>query len=1048
MSTFGRYQFLSWTRRGIEASLDQPDTGTLPARASLDVQLTVSYTDLLNLTATVKPSPVHVQLYGPGDVVGIDPRHIIRTEPKNFTVNFEPNYLCGIEFDAPDFPWLVTPAAPNGDRLQPWLVLIALIDSEFTVPSGAPNPLPIVQVTSNSGLPDLSDSWNWAHTQISGDSSLTDAITQAPGSVISRIICTRRLEPETSYHAFLVPAFDIGVQAGLGGDVSSVTTAEPAWTERTQLPFSLPYYYKFQFHTSDAGDFESLVRQLTPGVLPAGVGTRPIDVSQPAPSFPSGGLPLGLEGALHSTSSVATTWQNPAKTTFQDALETWINQPSLPNDDPASPNPNDPVIAPPIYGRWLAAIQSVAANVTGWVNGLNLDPRYRSGAGMGTTVVQDEATALMASAWQQVAGIIKANQVLKQAQLARASLQQVMNQRLSLANAPTIVTLTAPLHSKLLSSPTTILATVRASLVPERMLSPTFRRLTRPRRRLGTSPGSRPSLLSRVNSGELTFVPPIAPPNGLVSIEQVSSEVSPSGNQSVATKSVWILLAILIIAIILAVIVGVVIDWLWAAFIFIGGAILAYIYWTKAQTVIQNSTDAGDLTIAGMTPTTVANVPSLPGFQINPPGTLPTTGSLPGSGPDSAAASAFRTAAGNVFGYLQNLPTDTPAGPPLDLDGLQSTLIARLDPLTTVPSRIQSMISLSSRMNWKQPDPLEPIMAAPVFPQPMYIPLKDLSQQYLLPGVDLVPPNSLGLLIENRAFIESYMVGLNHEMGRLLLWNGYPTDQRGSCFRQFWDVSSYVRQPGDPTDSDALAEILKDIPPINTWPVTNSLGDNPERTNLVLNNVVLLVRGDLLKRYPNAVIYAAKAKLVNNQRVLDDTDERYPIYRGTLEDDMTFFGFNLSLDDARGGTAASQQGYFFVFQQQPSEPRFGLEPAEAANPTTHWADLAWTNFGVNKSNGSEAFTLPDLGNTARGALVKNSPWRLASQVFSFVLDSVSLPSFILSSPQPQRLSIADDATDPDDMNNSWGKTSAQTAYILLRMPFRILVHADLMLPAE
>ena len=33
------------------------------------------------------------------------------------------------------------------------------------------------------------------------------------------------------------------------------------------------------------------------------------------------------------------------------------------------------------------------------------------------------------------------------------------------------------------------------------------------------------------------------------------------------------------------------------------------------------------------------------------------------------------------------------------------------------------------------------------------------------------------------------MVGLNHEFARELLWREYPTDQRPSSFRQFWDVS-------------------------------------------------------------------------------------------------------------------------------------------------------------------------------------------------------------------------------------------------------------------
>ena len=41
-----------------------------------------------------------------------------------------------------------------------------------------------------------------------------------------------------------------------------------------------------------------------------------------------------------------------------------------------------------------------------------------------------------------------------------------------------------------------------------------------------------------------------------------------------------------------------------------------------------------------------------------------------------------------------------------------------------------------------------------------------------------------------------------------------------------------------------------------------------------------------------------------------------------------------------------------------------------------------------------------------------------------------------------------DADNPDDAQNHWGVNAAQTAYILLRLPFRILIHADLMLPAS
>jgi hypothetical protein len=1042
----GRYHFLAWSRRGIGASVDNPDQGSLPSRAELDVQLSLSAQQ--GSTTTVVPaSPQKVQLYGPGDLAGIDGRHVVRTEPRNFTVNYEPNYLCGIEFDGPDFPWLFTPAAPNGDRLRPWVALIVLKPGEFGVPSRPPTPLPAIDILNIHALQDLSESWNWAHVQVSGDAPLADALGSAPGSVISRLLCPRRLDPEVEYTAFLVPAFEIGRQVGLGQDVSAIATADPAWTAQTAAPLPMPFYYQFQFHTSDAGDFESLVRRLTPRVLPAEVGERPMDVSQPAPHIASAGPPLGLEGALHSVSTTPTPWKDPDKTAFQIDVQNWISQTLAATDDPLNPNADDPVIVPPIYGRWHAAVQSVDRTAAGWVNDLNLDPRNRAAGGMGTQVVQKERTQLMASAWQQVDGIRKANQVLKQAQLARAALQQIYRQHLVPAAPETLVNLTAPLHARLMASPITVRATIRASRVPERMLSPTFRRVTRPRRRFGPSPVSRPALLTRVNAGELAFVPPAKPPAGLVSIEQVSDQIASPSEQKLARRWKSLALVLLLVLVALIVVLGLAAGLGVAAVAAIVAVAAAAAAWSKIQPLLQRAEAAGALRASSFTPQAVEDIAPKPDFQITPPGTPSASGS---GGADSPQATAFRAATHDLFSYVQTLPAEPPPRAALDVRAIRTTVLTRLDPVTTVATRMQALITLSSRLPWQLLDPLEPIMAAPVFPQAMYAPLRDLSPDYVLPGVELVQPDTLGLLLANHAFIEAYMVGLNYEMARQLLWNDYPTDQRGSYFRQFWDVSAYVPQPGDPSDPTQLKELLKDIPLIHTWPKPQPLGDHPNRTDIVLNNVVLLVRGELFKRYPNAIVYAGKAKRnAEGQRILDDTDERYPIFRGTLPTDITFLGFNLSLDDARGGTAESPDGFFFVFQEQPSEPRFGLEPNEDASPIAHWAELAWTNFG----GGGSAFQLPKQGITSRARTIEASPWRLASQVFSIVLGGTQVPNFLSPKVPPVRVSIPADGGDPkapdyspDDAKNTWGVNSAQTAYILLRLPFRILVHADLMLP--
>jgi hypothetical protein len=1044
MSTPGRYHFQSWARRGIGASVNNPDTGTIPDRASLSVQLS------LNVQGGTAPNPVlppavTVKLFGPGDIAGIDPRMIVRTEPRQFTVNFEPNYLCGIEFDTPDFPWLFTPASPSADRLHPWVALIVLKSSEFTLPSIAPNPLPVLNVLNAAALHDLSVSWAWGHVQITGDSSLTDTLVSAPGNVISRLLCPRRLDPETSYSAFLVPAYQIGVMAGLGQDVSGTHTSTPAWTSATHAPLTLPFYFRFDFTTSDEGDFESLVRKLTPRVLPATVGERPMDVAHADPGFPSAGDPLQLEGALHSLLSQPSPWTGPDKDAFQGAVQDFINQTSPSTLDPNNPG-DDPIVVPPIYGRWAAAIQSVDRTAAGWENELNLDPRNRSAAGMGTQIVQEERTALMASAWQQVDGVNQANQALRQAQLARAASQQIYRQHLVVAHQETLMTLTSPLHSRLLASPTTVRAAIRNSRVPERMLSGAFRKAARQPWRLGVAKPGAPTLLTRVSSGAIAIVPPIAPPGGMVPIEQVSQQLEPPGAAFLLKYRNWILIALIVILallVILAVLVFTPPVAFAVAVILVaaGGAI-----WSRIQDAIANATAAEEFQFSGFTPAVVANVPPRSGFQIVP---ADTTSPNPGSdGSDSAEAAAFRTATGQLFTEYQALPSNPQPLGALDIAGLHTAVLTRIDPVVTVAARMRGLINFSVMFPWAPLDPLEPIMAGPVFPQPMYAPLRDLDPQYLLPGVDQILPDTMGLLQTNSAFIESYMVGLNHEMARQLLWNGYPTDQRSSCFRQFWDVSAYVPMAGDPTDPSKLTELLRDIPPINTWSLPSPLGSHPNRTGLVPDNLVLLVRGELFKRYPNAIVYAGKAMLdpTRTSLILDPSDERYPLFRGTLSPDMTFLGFNLSENDARGGTAASPHGFFFVFQQQPSEPRFGLEPTPDVTPVPHWSELAWTSFGGGaNNNGLKPRSLFSTG-TAPSQILANSPWRAASLMFKNVLQSNALPDFLTPLVQPQGTAIVNDTHNPEDTNNHWGVNSAQTAYILFRLPWRVLIQAKLMLP--
>jgi hypothetical protein len=114
-----RILFYPWLRQGWAGATLPPDepSSNLASRVVLPVELNV------NASRQVRKN---VALLGPGDVVGIDRRQVIRTDPAPSSRAFEPNFLACVDFDRPDFPWLFTPAAANSqNRLRPWLCLVA-----------------------------------------------------------------------------------------------------------------------------------------------------------------------------------------------------------------------------------------------------------------------------------------------------------------------------------------------------------------------------------------------------------------------------------------------------------------------------------------------------------------------------------------------------------------------------------------------------------------------------------------------------------------------------------------------------------------------------------------------------------------------------------------------------------------------------------------------------------------------------------------------------------------------------------------------------------
>ncbi len=271
----------------------------------MPLQLEVNAQQLDGTVVTIPLPSRDVQLYGPGDVVGIEARAIIRTEPRDWITNFEPNYLAAVEFYDEDLPWRYTPTPPDaaGRRLSPWIMLVVLKDTvEFDEGVARDRPLPFITVKNNAretAFPDPATLWAWAHVHVNRGLTASDAeivsedrdavaarlqaaFAENADLAYSRIVCPRRLESNTAYCAFLLPSFESGRLAGLGLDPSQAPNAmASAWNSNGADADSFPVYFRWRFRTGTIGDFEYLVRLLEPKPVDKRVGVRDLDVQRP-----------------------------------------------------------------------------------------------------------------------------------------------------------------------------------------------------------------------------------------------------------------------------------------------------------------------------------------------------------------------------------------------------------------------------------------------------------------------------------------------------------------------------------------------------------------------------------------------------------------------------------------------------------------------------------------------------------------------------------------------------------------------------------------------
>ena len=155
------YTFLPFARQGLGGQVQEADQAAVAGHPCVDPVDAEDQRRHARRRRRARSSvPRNVQLYGPGDIIGIDAAAIVRSEPRHWVTNFETNYLPFVEFYEEDFPWRYTPSTSSaaGRRMRPWLTLLVLAEDEFADRATPSNgPLPVIEVLNTAALPDVRD---------------------------------------------------------------------------------------------------------------------------------------------------------------------------------------------------------------------------------------------------------------------------------------------------------------------------------------------------------------------------------------------------------------------------------------------------------------------------------------------------------------------------------------------------------------------------------------------------------------------------------------------------------------------------------------------------------------------------------------------------------------------------------------------------------------------------------------------------------------------------------------------------------------------------
>ena len=250
-------------------------------------------------------------------------------------------------------------------------------------------------------------------------------------------------------------------------------------------------YYQWEFRTGAREDFESIVARLAPRDFSGAVGRRPMDIS--APGFAGDAASHRVPDRACSKARCSRSTRRAAP--FPDAATTAVAARCSRSSTQANAlAPRQPMPSSCSARRSTAAgsrsgTPSARAPAPTWLDELNLDPRERVVAALGTRVIQEQQEELMAEAWEQAGEMAQANQRLRQMQLSLAITSRLHARHVKrIDDDDALWRFAAPAQSRLVMPgrsggrrATTMRAMLASSSTPQVVTSAAMRRLSRPR---------------------------------------------------------------------------------------------------------------------------------------------------------------------------------------------------------------------------------------------------------------------------------------------------------------------------------------------------------------------------------------------------------------------------------------------------------------------------------------------------------------------------------------------------------------------------------------